>query len=263
MNALDSHHESIGNVIEYFRREPEVQALLLGGSIAHGFASPTSDVDVMILVSDEHYEERLSQRRLTFFNKELCTYAEGYVDGKYLSISHLKQVADRGSEPARFAFQDAHILFSRGESFEPLLQSIARYPVKGKADRLQRFYAQFEAWNWYAGEALRMGNRYLLGLAVSKMVLFGGRLILTHNELLYPYHKWFLRVLEGARDKPPALLERIENLYRDTTAENVRQLYELVKGFRDWGIAGTTWPFQFMLDSELNWQTGAPPIDDL
>ena len=264
MNELYRHHEeSIDNVIEYFKKEPEVQALLLGGSIAHGFAAPASDVDVMMLVSDQHFEERLSQGRLTFYNKELCTYAEGYVDGKYLSASHLKRVAEKGSEPARFAFQDARVLFSRGESLDQQLRSIARYPVEGKAERLRRFYAQFEAWNWYASEGLRLGNRYLLGLAVSKLVLFGGRLILTHNEILYPYHKWFLRVLEGAKDKPPALLQSIENLYQGASTENVRQYYELVKNFRDWGMMPTTWPAQFMLDSELNWQTGATPIDDL
>ena len=42
------HSQTIQNVKEYFQREPEVQALLLSGSIAHGFHTPTSDVDIMI-----------------------------------------------------------------------------------------------------------------------------------------------------------------------------------------------------------------------
>ena len=257
------HEESIGNVIEHFQKEPEVEALLLGGSVAHGFAAPASDIDVMILVSDEHYVERLNRGALTFYSKELCTYAEGYVDGKYLGVSQLQRVAEQGSEPARFAFQDTRVLFSRGSSFDQTLRSIVRYPVEGKAERMRRFYAQFEAWNWYAAEALRQGNCYLLGLAVSKLILFGGRLILTHNELLYPYHKWFLQVLEGARDKPAALLQSIENVCQDASRENVRQLYDLVRCFQDWGMAQPDWPAQFMLDSELNWQSGATPIDDL
>jgi predicted nucleotidyltransferase len=257
------HEESIGNAIEYFRKDPEVEGLLLGGSIAHGFAVPASDIDVMILVSDERYAERLDQGRLCSYNKELCTYADGYVDGKYLGVGRLQQVAERGSEPARFAFQDARVLFSRGRAFDRELQAIVRYPVEGKAERMRRFNAQLEAWYWYTTEALRLGNRYLLGLAVSKLVLFGGRLILTHNELLYPYHKWFLQVLEGAREKPPDLLGSIESLYQDTSAENVRHFYESVKEFRDWGMLATGWPVQFMLDSELNWQNGATPIDDV
>ena len=257
------HEESINNVTEYFIQEPEVEALLLGGSIAHGFELPTSDIDLMILVSDQSYSERLSQGRLHFFNMDLCTYPGGYVDGKYMGMSFLEQVAEKGSEPARFAFQDAQVLFSRKMSLEARLREIVRYPVEEKAERLRRLYAQFEAWNWYATEALKLGNRYLLGVSIGKLVLFGSRLILAHNELLYPYHKWLLRVLERAWDKPPDMLASIERLYDDASAESVQQFYELVKGFRDWDASGTAWPIQFMLDSELTWQNGTTSVDDL
>ena len=59
------------------------------------------------------------------------------------------------------------------------------------------------------------------------------------------------------------MLKTIEALYADTSLQNVRQLYELVKGFRDWGTLESGWGSQFMQDSELNWQTGMTPVDDL
>ena len=46
------HAESIQNVGAFFEQDTEVLALLLGGSIAHGFAGPTSDVEVMLVISD-------------------------------------------------------------------------------------------------------------------------------------------------------------------------------------------------------------------
>ena len=185
-----------------------MEALILGGSLAHGYASPVSDIDVMIIVKDQHFAKHLSEGNLQFFYCELCTYPEGYVDGKVLGMSHLTQVAEKGSEPARYAFQDARVLFSRNDSIDEQIRSIARYPITHKAERMRRFYAQFEAWNWYVGEAMKSQNRYLLGVSISKLVLFGGRLILAHNELLYPYHKWFLRVLAEAKEKPPTLLKK-------------------------------------------------------
>src|SRR5687768_4794945 len=94
------HTDSIENVIRYFENDSEVLALLLGGSIAHGFDTAESDVDVMIVVPDDVYERRVQERKLTFFSRELCTY----VDGKYVSPGLLEKVRDRGSEPARFAF---------------------------------------------------------------------------------------------------------------------------------------------------------------
>jgi predicted nucleotidyltransferase len=257
------HEESIANVVEHFQNDPEVEALLLGGSIAHGFETPASDVDVMILISDQRHAERSKQDGLIFVNRELCTYKEGYVDGKYIGLGYLKEVAAKGSEPARFAFQGARVLFSRQESLEGLLREIERYPIEGKAERLLRFAAQLEAWHWYVTEALRHNNRYLLWHSISKLVLFGGRLILTHNDLLYPYHKWFMRALKSAPEQPPGLFECIESLYQEATAQNARRFYELIKGFREWGILGGEWPARFLKDSELNWKDGMTPVDDL
>jgi hypothetical protein len=108
-----------------------------------------------------------------------------------------------------------------------------------------------------------LNNRYLLGTSVSKFVLFSGRLVLAHNELLYPYHKWFLKVLEQAKDKPADLLESIHRLNENLITENIENLYEKVKSFQPWIDGDMNWPTQFMLDSELNWRDSTTPVDDL
>lgn len=258
-----AHHEaSIRKMVEYFRTVPGTNAVLLGGSIAHGFARPTSDIDIIIVVSDTEYEERRRDGRLQFFDNQSCTYEDGYVDGKYLGISLLQALARSGSEPARFAFQDARILRSQIDGLDRILQSITRYPVEGKAERMRRFYAQFEAWHWYANEGLKLQDRYLLGVSTAKLVLFGGRLILAHNEVLYPYHKWFLKVLEGTREKPADLMACIADLQSQPSTDSVRRFYESVGNFRSWEAPDVGWPNQFMLDSELGWLTGTTAIDD-
>ena len=257
------HSQSIQNVRDYFEKDVEVQALLLSGSIAHGFQTPASDVDIMIFVSEEDYQKRFQTEQLHFFNRDLCTYEDGYVDGKYLSLNFVKQVLEKGSEPARFAFEGSRVLFSRVDGLEEDICEIAQYPIAEKAERIKRFYAQFEAWHWYCGEALAKGNGYLLGTSVSKLILFGGRLILAHNELLYPYHKWFLKVLEGAKDKPSGLLDSIQALTELPIAENIEAFYEKVKTFQPWSDNPYHWPVQFLLDSELNWMDAKTPVDDL
>src|SRR5215212_10251962 len=215
------HTQTIQNVKDYFQRDPEVLALLLTGSIAHGFESPTSDVDIVIVISEENYQKRFQMGQLTFFNTDLPTYEGGYIDGKYISLSFVKQVLEKGSEPARFAFEGSKVLFSKLDGFEEALCRIAEYPITEKAERIKRFHAQLEAWHWYCGEARKRGNEYLLGTAVNKLILFGGRLILAHNELLYPYHKWFLKVLEGAKEQPSDLMACIQALTESPTVENI------------------------------------------
>lgn len=260
---LSHHTQSIQNVTDYFQRDPEVLALLLGGSIAHGFETATSDVDIMIIVSEEDHKRRLETNQIHFFNRDLCTYEGGYVDGKYTSMSFIEQVCAKGSEPARFAFAGSRILFSKIAGLDETLQQVAQYPVTEKAERIKRFYAQFEAWHWYCQESLRLKNEYLLETSISKFILFSGRLILAHNELLYPYHKWFLRVLEGAKDKPAGFLESIHQLTIMHISENIEALYEKVKAFQPWIEGEFSWPTQFMFDSELNWLDGKTPVDDL
>ncbi|KAK3387404.1 hypothetical protein B0H63DRAFT_156887 [Podospora didyma] len=261
------HAESIEIITKHFGADPKVQALILTGSIAHGFQTAESDVDVLIVLSDEHYQKHVDGGNLTAVLRDLCTYDGGYIDAKYTSLAFIKQVAAIGSEPARWAFDGAKILFARTtETATALQDAIAMavvYPLADKHDRLRRFRAQLEIWRWYTGEALRKKNNYLLHTAVGKLLLFGGRLILAHNEILYPYHKWFLRVLQDVPDKPDELMACAEDLAAEPTMEKVEAFYELVRGFKEWPVGPHRFGATFMVDSELNWLHLQTPVEDI
>jgi len=257
------HEETIHNITEKLKKRDDVLAVMVSGSIAHGFETENSDVDLLILISDEDYRKRAKNRRLQYYEKESCTYEAGYIDGKYVCLDFMKQVAERGSEPARFAFEGCIVTYSKVDGLEELLRQIVRYPVEKKGENIKRFYAQFEAWKWYCEEALKHQNCYLLTHSAANFVLFAGRLILAHNEVLYPYHKWFMRVLSGAREKPSNLMEYIDSLLKQPSRENVLRLYHSVKEFRQWEKDGEDWPILFMEDSEWNWMNGNPPVSDL
>lgn len=257
------HEESIRKVTERFRSKENVLGLIVGGSIAHGFAKENSDVDIMIVISEEEYGERIRAGKIHYYDKEDCTYEDGYVDGKYITVDFMKQVAKMGSEPSRFAFHNSILAFSKIHEIDSLLQSISAYPKAQKEEKIKRFYAQFQAWKWYCSEALKHNNIYLLNHSISNYILFGGRLILAYNETLYPYHKWFLRVLEEVQSKPENLLQSINDLLHRPTEDAINVFYKSIAGFTDWGVSDLYWPNQFMMDSELNWLKGAVPIADV
>lgn len=263
--TMDDHHiRTIEKVKVHFERDPNVQALLLSGSIAHGFAAPNSDVDILIILSEEAYENLVETgSRLTYVTEEFCDYPGGYIDGKYISLSFIRRVAAKGNEPSRWAFDGAQILFSRVNGLEDLLRQVTAYPVAEKKKRIISFRAQLEGWNWYCSEARKKNNPYLLAVAVGKLVLFGGRLILVHNEMLYPFHKWLLKVLEKVPDKPVRFVELAEKVSREPTAENVESFYQVVKNFQEWDESPNGWGSQYMLDVELTWMDGRTPVDDL
>lgn len=259
-----SHHEAtIGRVIARYRDEPGVLAILLAGSLAHGTATGNSDVDVMLLVSDEELAERTTAGTTAFADADLARYANGYVDAKYVSLGYLDEVTRRGSEPARFAFKGAKVLFSRVEGLEMRLALASRYPVEVQADRVTRFAAQLEAWTWMAGEAERKQNPYLMATAISRVALFGGRMLLAHNRVLYPFHKWFLHALEGAPDKPEGFVELLRDAVTAPSAAKAEAIRDAVLGFRDWDRGETDWPNHFIHDTEQAWLRDAAAMEDL
>src|SRR5690606_29601800 len=96
-----------------FSAQPDVEALLLTGSLAHGFGTEASDVDIVIVVPHDEFERRLAVPDTGFVSHDLSTYEGGYVDGKFVSRRFLDDVASRGDDATRWGYQDARVLFSR------------------------------------------------------------------------------------------------------------------------------------------------------
>lgn len=264
LSAMESHHAaSIRNLVAEFEHNPSVLALLLGGSLAHGFARSDSDIDVAIVLNTAEFQRRKQTGKLHYNNRTLCTY-EGYIDGKYMDWEFLRQVAARGSEPARYAFKDSRILFSRIEGLDQLLAEIVRYPVEGVNHRIAGFVAQLLAWRWYYSEGVRQESPYLICLALQKITLFSCRIVLAKNALLYPYHKWMLRVAESAPKRPPGFPDDIRQLLAQHSWQQIDDYCRGIVRFAgmEFSEADAAWPSRFMQDTELKWMTAEPHIDD-
>jgi hypothetical protein len=257
------HQAAIDAITNKLKARPDVLGVIIGGSVAHGFAGEQSDIDIMIVLSEEDYKKAWTDHNLGYFENESCPYEGGYVDGKIVSASFIKQVAESGSEPAKFAFQDAFVTYSAIEGLEQLVQAAPRYPIENKEENMKKFYAQFETWKWYYYEGMKRNNRLLMDYCLTHYVFFAGRLILAHNETLFPSYKWFLKVLEGTRQKPDSLMADIHRVLEERTPEAVENLYAAVVNFRDWYQAEQDWTVQFMVDSQLNWLEGPVPVLDL
>ena len=257
------HAASIRNLVAEFERDPSVLALLLGGSLAHGFAKPDSDIDVAIVLDPAEFQKRKQDGNLHYNNRALCTY-NGYIDGKYMDVEFLRLVAARGGEPARYAFKDCRILISRIDGLEELLTKIVQYPVERTQERIAGFIAQLLAWRWYYSEAIRQESPYLTCLALQKITLFSCRIVLAKNAMLYPYHKWMLRVAESAPQKPAEFPGNIKQLLSGHSWTQIDAYCHEMVAFAgvEFAEADAIWPMRFMKDTELKWMTEVPHIDD-
>ena len=256
------HQKAIENFTEIIRNDPNFIGLIIGGSIVKGYERDDSDIDVILIATDEEFQKRKRRSKFGYFNDRACTYQGGYIDGKVVNLNYLKTVAERGSEPAREAFKDAYIAYSKIPDLENILDKIPVYQKDEQSEKVKKFYSQFQVAYWYCQEAIKLNNMYLLTRAISDLILYGGRLILAHNEVLYPYHKWFMRVLSEVRDKPGDLMIQINNLLEKKDIESINNFYNGIRTFRKWDTKVN--PFvQFMLDTELAWINGKSYIGDL
>ena len=256
--------KAIDYITEKLRSDPQVDALLISGSIAHGFNNEHSDVDINIVVSDEIYEQKSKENAITWYESAEDFYPGGYFDGKFITLRYLALVDERGNEPTRFALQDSYIAFDKTDQVADYIDRIGVYKEECVKENTIRFVSQLDAWKWYCEEALKRNEPYLLDVSASKLILYAGRLVLLENRLLFPYHKWFTRVLEQTKNKPEGLMQAIQDLLADKSQANIMRLYELVKNYKDWrdGVP-YRWSSHFVHDVETVWMRQDDCIENI
>ena len=175
----------------------------------------------------------------------------------------MNKASKYGSDPARYAFKDNKILFSKVNNLSDLLEKITCFPKHKKEERRKRFASQLLAWKWFYSEGNKKRNNYLIFLSFQKIVLFSSRMILNENEMLYPFHKWMLEEVKTAMDKPDEYMEKVNALFESHTIDKVNEFCKEVLDFVKLDEQMIDWANYFLRDSEQNWTEHEPPVDDL
>lgn len=262
MQIREHHQQAIDRLVDTYQDDPRFRALIIGGSVAKGFARDDSDVDFLIVATDDVFAECRSARDLFINRRDLCDYDGGYVDGKIVNFQFLQDLALKGNEPSRAAFEGAFCAFSHIPDLEVLIRRIPVYPEAGHEDRIKAFYSMAFIQHWLFHEAERHGNRYTLNRAVSQLTLYSGRLILAHNRKLFPYHKWFYRALESVPEKPVDFMMHFDALLDEPYGQHATELFESIRSYRDWGVSDIDVYTWFMTDVEWSWMSGQTPMED-
>ncbi|MDE6411336.1 MAG: nucleotidyltransferase domain-containing protein [Clostridia bacterium] len=129
------HEESIEKLKEYFCGMKGLIAIVLDGSVVKGNARPDSDVDAIIVVTEEKFRELEKENRLAEVITGHCTYEGGYFDIKYKTKRILERAAQYASEPTRNAFVKARVIYTTDDEIQPIVDKIAAYPEAERLDK--------------------------------------------------------------------------------------------------------------------------------
>ncbi|GAI18973.1 unnamed protein product, partial [marine sediment metagenome] len=97
----EQHKKTINKLKAIFEHDSKYLALIISGSIADNTAKDTSDIDIYLVVTEKEFQKRLKNKDIFYGNGEICDYKGGYVDGKIVSLSYLKDAIDNANEPTR------------------------------------------------------------------------------------------------------------------------------------------------------------------
>ena len=259
----DHHEEALANTIQSASADCTCVACILVGCVPRGWARPESDIDVVYVVTDEEFSRRRKAAELQFYHHIKTAGTTVDVDGKIADRAFLEAVADGGIEPARAAFVDAELCYTEDHDLAAVLERIPVYPEDKRRERIRTFYSQMRAYRWYLGEAESRDDPYLRHHTASQLALFGGRLLLAHNRELFPYHKWFTRVLAEVPEKPPETMSLLNRLLRERTHTSAESFAGTIESFSDWDVPEAGWPVRFLLDREWQWRRGQPALEEL
>lgn len=250
--------------IEWLRRrcadDPRIEALVVIGSTARGEALAGSDVDCAFVLSREEREERAARGELGMHGAA----AEGRVPfgGEFTDIDVLRLTAERGPEPARFAFTGAIVALSRTPGLASVLARIPVYPEAERDEKMKSFVSQLPVHLAYLKHAVYAKKEWLLAETAVELVLFAGRLILAENRMLFPNRKQFMAALERAPRKPDGFVELARELSARPSIELAQRFYDGVMSFADWPTPAEGHWARFSRDRETNWRSGRAALAD-
>ncbi|OYP07749.1 hypothetical protein CG709_09700 [Lachnotalea glycerini] len=179
--------------------------MVFGGSVAKGTERPDSDLDAMIIVTQEEYEKRRINKTLSETINGMCTYEKGYFDIKYMTKEYLQMAVHKGSEPTRNSFLCARALFSKDDEIESIVNQIPIFQKEEKDDKQLSFYSALMV-NYHYFWKVCKPEGYMRIHVMSEIIYMVYRMILQKNEVLFASNRKLEEIVEQMKYKPKEIV---------------------------------------------------------
>lgn len=252
---LKHHQDSLKVMEDHFKADQDVIALILGGSVAKGEARPDSDLDGMVILTDQAYQKRKQAGNVAEVITGKCTYEHGYFDIKYFTKGYLVAAAERGSEPTRNSFLKSRVIFTSDPEIEEIIKGIPVYPKEKKQERIRLFYSILSYANGYFyNSASRNNDQYMLDKCRFEIVYAGLRMLYAYNEVLFPCHLRLIEYASRLKHKPDGIVEMAKAVSEKRDDESKSAFVEAIRNFTDWGVDPSLNVAVYAEKMEQTWQ---------
>lgn len=217
----EHHRQAIENLADYFSGQPAVLGVVLGGSVAKGLERPDSDIDAMVVVTDERYEELKAQRRTVETIFGYCGYEGRCFDVKYMTKEYLAAAADHGSEPTRNSFLCSRCVLVNDPDIPDLVARIPVFQKQEKEEKQAAFFAILSLSKDYYWQ-YRDDDPLIKARTVSDIAFFTLRMLMQDREVLFPCAKSMYTYIRRMENVPEHVLDNCTAFLENPTDETMK-----------------------------------------
>jgi len=227
---MKHHEESIENMISYFKKNVDVIALFLIGSVATGTERADSDVDGVAIVSPEFYSQKEKVGMTCESIRNKCTYEGGYFDIHYLTKEALIDIAECGSEPMRNMLTCARTLYTQDPEIPEIASRVPVFQTSEAKEKQLRYYCTMKMSYTYFLEVCKPQGFARLH-TIDRIIFCLYRLILLENQILFPSLRKLEITVEKCSNKPELIIEKCQKLMKSMSDEDA---LEIINSYESW-----------------------------
>ena len=201
---LKHHEESLRIMVDHFKKNPDVLAVVFGGSVAKGCERANSDLDAMIIITEEAYRLRTENNTTTETIHGLCTYEGGYFDVKYMTKEYLISAAEKGSEPTRSSFASSRVMYTTDAEIPDIVNRIPVFQESEYEDKMLSFFSDFWLNYYYFWKSCPLDD-FMKVHVINEVVYSIYRMILQQNHMLFPCNRRLGEYITQAADTPEGI----------------------------------------------------------
>lgn len=228
MPITAEQEKTIGLLIEDAKKNKDIIALILCGSLAKDTGTKNSDVDVFVVVADNEFEKRKAQKNYfcgTLFDQSRYPAP---IDGKVVSKGFISRIWTDGNECIKNNFSKVKLLFSRDGKIAGILNKADKANYS-KLENIRKFYALMKSNRYKADDDV--DNIMQVKFCVFNAVFFACRLALAHNDIYYPCVKNMEKELSNCRDLPDGFIAGMRRVLETYSMKELASFYDLVEKY--------------------------------
>lgn len=251
---------TIDKIIEFAGNNKDILAVLLCGSIADGTGTDNSDVDVIVITTDDSFQKNRLNKEY-FWGSDFDSNAFPVeVDGKILPESFLYDVWKNGSENIQSTLSKAKLIYSKDNILNftvPAGEMSDNY----KTEQIRKFYSMMKSSRF--GYDKTNGNIFYLHKLIHDTIYYACRLVLTYNGRYFPCVKNVLKEISQCKAVPDNFEDRINKLLSTYSESDLEDFYQTVDLFiQDYHFDNKIRK-GYVIENELFWFFNVKPYHEI